>query len=52
VASRDDCVRVTVATLDQGLPNRVWRVLDLSEANTLAVVRTIWMDEVTQQAAR
>jgi hypothetical protein len=48
VASRDDRVRVTVASVDQGLLNRVWRVLDLSQAQTLAIVRTTWMDEVTQ----
>ncbi|MFI5799064.1 DUF6093 family protein [Streptomyces sp. NPDC051677] len=54
VASRDDRVRVTVASVDQGLLNRVWRVLDLSQAQTLAIVRTTWMDEVTQstQAAQ
>jgi len=51
LASRDDFVRVTPATQDQGLSNRVWRVLDISDANTPAVVRT-WMDENTQQAAR
>ncbi|MER6918854.1 DUF6093 family protein [Streptomyces spiralis] len=51
VASRDVCVRVTAATVDQGLLNRVWRVLDLSQAQTLAVVRTTWMDEVTQQSS-
>jgi hypothetical protein len=50
LASRDDCLRVTNATQDQGLLNRVWRVLDISDANTLAVVRTTWMDEITQQA--
>lgn len=48
LASRDDSVRVTVATQDPGLLNRIWRVLDLSAANSLAVVRTTWMDEVTQ----
>jgi hypothetical protein len=48
LASRDDSVRVTAATQDQGLLNRVWRVLDISDANTLAVVRTTWMDESTQ----
>ncbi|MET7890006.1 DUF6093 family protein [Streptomyces mirabilis] len=48
LASRDDHVRVTAATQDQGLLNRVWRVLDISDANTLAVVRTTWMDESTQ----
>ncbi|WP_324787028.1 DUF6093 family protein [Streptomyces sp. H51] len=54
VASRDDLVRVTRATQDQGLLGRVWRVLDLSQANTLSVVRISWMDEVTQstQAAQ
>ncbi|WP_225102216.1 DUF6093 family protein [Streptomyces sp. CoH27] len=55
VASRDDCVRVTTATVDQGLLNGVWRLLDLSQAQTLAIVCTTWMDEVTQrstQAAR
>ncbi|MFF3659255.1 DUF6093 family protein [Streptomyces olivochromogenes] len=51
LASRDDCVRATHAAQDQGLLNRVWRVLDISDANTLAVVRTTWMDETTQQAA-
>jgi hypothetical protein len=48
LASRDDQVRVTVATQDPGLLSRVWRVLDISDANSLAVVRTTWMDEVTQ----
>lgn len=52
MASRDDCVRVTAATQDQGLLNRVWRVLDISDANTLAVVRTTWMDETTQATPR
>ncbi|MGW4435148.1 DUF6093 family protein [Streptomyces sp. NPDC004596] len=51
LASRDDCVRVTTAAAaDRGLLGRVWRVLDISDANTLAVVRTTWMDETTQQA--
>ncbi|MCX4431420.1 DUF6093 family protein [Streptomyces mirabilis] len=50
LASRGDCVRVTHVAQDQGLLNRVWRVLDISDANTLAVVRTTWMDETTQQA--
>ncbi|MFH8772015.1 DUF6093 family protein [Streptomyces sp. NPDC017958] len=50
VASRDVRVRVRTATVDQGLLNRVWRVLDLSQAQTLAIVRTTWMDEVTQQS--
>ncbi len=48
LASREDKVRVIRATQDQGLLNRVWRVLGISEANTLAVVRTTWMDEITQ----
>ncbi|MFJ3763086.1 DUF6093 family protein [Streptomyces sp. NPDC090080] len=48
MASRDDSVRVIAATQDQGLLNRVWRVLDSSGANTLSVVRTTWMDESTQ----
>jgi hypothetical protein len=51
LASRDDCVRVTNAAQDQGLLNRMWRVLDISDANTLAVVRTTWMDETTQVTA-
>lgn len=50
LSSRDDCVRVTNASADQGLLGRVWRVLDISDANTLAVVRTTWMDETTQRA--
>lgn len=41
-------MRVTVATQDPGLINRVWRVLDISDANSLAVVRTTWLDESTQ----
>lgn len=41
-------MRVTVATQDLGLINRVWRVMDISDANSLAVVRTTWLDEVTQ----
>jgi hypothetical protein len=48
LASREDKVRVTVATQDPGLLNRTWRVLDISDANSLAVVRTTWLDEVTQ----
>ena len=52
LASRDDCVRVTQARQDQGLLGRVWRVLNISDANTLAVVRTTWMDETTQQAVQ
>ncbi|MFB7571837.1 DUF6093 family protein [Streptomyces sp. NPDC056165] len=48
LASREDSVRVVAATVDQGLLGRVWRVLDISDANTLAVVRTTWMDESTQ----
>jgi hypothetical protein len=48
MASRDDQVRVTVATQDPGLANRTWRVLDISDANSLAVVRTTWLDESTQ----
>ncbi|MGW1798635.1 DUF6093 family protein [Streptomyces sp. NPDC001984] len=48
LASRNDSVRVIAATQDQGLLNRVWRVLDISDANTLAVVRTTWLDETTQ----
>ncbi|MET7492794.1 DUF6093 family protein [Streptomyces sp900116325] len=48
LASRDDHVRVTEATQDPGLINRVWRVLDISDANSLAVVRTTWLDESTQ----
>lgn len=50
LASREDQVRVTVATQDPGLTNRIWRVLDISDANSLAVVRTTWMDESTQSA--
>ncbi|MFD7769854.1 DUF6093 family protein [Streptomyces sp. NPDC059787] len=50
VASRDDLVRVTAVTQDQGLLGRVWRVLDLSQASTLAVARVTWMSEVTQSA--
>ncbi|MEU3340411.1 DUF6093 family protein [Streptomyces sp. NPDC006668] len=52
VASRDLCVRVKTATVDQGLLGRVWRVLDLSQAQTLAIVRTTWMDEITQQTSQ
>lgn len=48
LASREDQVRVTVATQDPGLMNRTWRVLDISDANSLAEVRTTWMDEATQ----
>lgn len=48
LASREDQVRVTVATQDPGLLNRTWRVLDISDANSLAVVRTTWLDESTQ----
>jgi hypothetical protein len=48
LGSRDDHVRVTVATQDTGLLNRTWRVLDISDANSLAVVRTTWLDESTQ----
>ncbi|MEU4095491.1 DUF6093 family protein [Streptomyces sp. NPDC026673] len=48
LASREDQVRVIAATQDGGLINRVWRVLDISDANSLAVVRTTWLDESTQ----
>ncbi|MFB7225920.1 DUF6093 family protein [Streptomyces sp. NPDC056227] len=48
LASREDRVRVTVATQDPGLINRVWRVMNISDANSLAVVRTTWLDETTQ----
>ncbi|WP_327421131.1 DUF6093 family protein [Streptomyces sp. NBC_01230] len=48
LASREDHVRVIVATQDPGLMNRVWRVLDISDAKSLAVVRTTWLDESTQ----
>jgi hypothetical protein len=48
LASRDDPVRVTVATQDPGLLNQVWRVLDISDANSPAVVRATWLDESTQ----
>jgi hypothetical protein len=48
MASRDDQVRITVATQDPGLLNRTWRALDLSGANSLAVVRTTWLEESTQ----
>jgi hypothetical protein len=51
LASRGDLVRVTVATLDPGLLNREWRVLDISDANSLAVVRTTWLDQNTQTAS-
>ena len=51
LASRGDLVRVTVATQDAGLINREWRVLDISDANTLAVVRTTWLDQNTQTAS-
>ncbi|WP_147317944.1 DUF6093 family protein [Streptomyces sp. 3212.3] len=50
LASREDFVRVIAATQDGGLLNRVWRVLDISDANSLAVVRTTWLDESTQTA--
>lgn len=48
LASRDDHVRVTEATQEPGLINRVWRVLDISGVNWLAVVRTTWLDESAQ----
>ncbi|WP_328921269.1 DUF6093 family protein [Streptomyces sp. NBC_00208] len=48
LASREDHVRVTEATQNPDLMNRVWRVLDISDANSLAVVRTTWLDESTQ----
>ncbi|WP_371800260.1 DUF6093 family protein [Streptomyces sp. NBC_01707] len=48
LASRDDPGRVTEAAQDPGLINRVWRVLDISDADSLAVVRTTWLDESTQ----
>ena len=49
LASRDDRVRVVEATQDPGLEGRTWRVLDISDANSLAVVRTTWLDEATDQ---
>ncbi|MGW1801576.1 DUF6093 family protein [Streptomyces sp. NPDC001984] len=49
-AAREDRVRVVASTQDPGLLNRTWRVLDISDANSLAVVRTTRLDEVTQAA--
>lgn len=51
LASREDHVRVIVATLDPGLLGRVWRVLDISDGNSLAMVRTTWLDESTQSTS-
>ncbi|MFC7219669.1 DUF6093 family protein [Streptomyces polyrhachis] len=50
LATRDDRVRVTTASQDPGLLGRVWRALDISDANSLTVVRTTWLDEATPTA--
>ncbi|MFF3378128.1 DUF6093 family protein [Streptomyces sp. NPDC002680] len=47
VASREDTVTVTAAA-DPAAVGRTWRVLDVGETSTLAVVRTTWLDQVTQ----
>jgi hypothetical protein len=51
LASREDHVRVIVATQDPGLLRRTWRVMDISDANSLAVLRTTWLDEITQSTS-
>ncbi|MFH8841921.1 DUF6093 family protein [Streptomyces sp. NPDC017868] len=49
VASREDTVTV-VETADAAAIGRTWRVLDLGDTSTLSVVRTTWVDQITQMA--
>jgi hypothetical protein len=44
-------VRVIVATQEPGLLGRTWRVMDISDANSLAVLCTTWLDEITQSTS-
>jgi hypothetical protein len=48
LASVGNSVRVSAARLDQGLLNRTWNVTRESDANSLTVVRTTWLNENTQ----
>ncbi|MFG2022312.1 DUF6093 family protein [Streptomyces sp. NPDC048825] len=47
VASRGDTVSV-VASADPAAVGRTWRVLDVGQSSTLAVVRTTFLDQNTQ----
>lgn len=47
VASREDTVTVVQAD-DEAAIGRTWRVLDLGDTSTLSVVRTTWVDQITQ----
>ncbi|WP_345036011.1 DUF6093 family protein [Streptomyces sannanensis] len=47
VASRGDTVSVTQAA-DPAAIGRTWRVLDIGQTSTLAVVRTTFLDQNTQ----
>ncbi|MCB8906779.1 MULTISPECIES: DUF6093 family protein [unclassified Streptomyces] len=47
VASREDTVTVVEAA-DAAAIGRTWRVLDLGDTSTLSVVRTTWVDQITQ----
>ncbi|XUM00275.1 DUF6093 family protein [Streptomyces venezuelae ATCC 10712] len=47
VASREDTVTVVEAA-DGAAIGRTWRVLDLGDTSTLSVVRTTWVDQITQ----
>ncbi|WP_435970228.1 DUF6093 family protein [Streptomyces sp. Qhu_M48] len=49
VASREDTVTVVEAA-DVAAIGRIWRVLDLGDTSTLSVVRTTWVDQITQVA--
>jgi hypothetical protein len=49
LASRGDTVELTEAA-DPAALGRTWRVLDLGQTSTLAVVRTTFLDQNTQVA--
>ncbi len=50
VASREDTVSVVNAA-DPAAVGRTWRVLDVGQTSTLAVVRTTFLDQNTQSSA-
>ncbi|MDV9171241.1 DUF6093 family protein [Streptomyces sp. W16] len=49
VASREDTVSV-VSAADPAAIGRTWRVLDVGQTSTLAVVRTTFLDQNTQSS--
>ncbi|MFI1720305.1 DUF6093 family protein [Streptomyces sp. NPDC020489] len=49
VASREDTVSVVNAA-DPAAIGRTWRVLDVGQTSTLAVVRTTFLDQNTQSS--